>query len=182
MLLNPKGSSFYFVFPRGFFPEVITEKYLPYIKKQPIPFDNINDYMNSTIQTIGFPSMQIDSVEQVRNLGKKIQYKSATPIQDLFSQDFNIDFKNTDGFMNYFIMLDTVLWNLNFKNENLWVQDLPLRILDGEGNIVASVTFKQSIFTSFSELSLNYTQNNPQFESFKMGFKCNYIDIRMEFK
>ncbi len=84
--------------------------------------------------------------------------------------------------MNYFIMLDTVLWNLNFKNENLWIQDLPLRILDGEGNIVASVTFKQSIFTSFTELSLNYTQNNPQFESFKMGFKCNYIDIRMEFK
>ncbi len=55
MLLNPKGNSFYFVFPRGFFPPVVVDKYMPYIKKQPIPFDNINDYMNSTIQTIGFP-------------------------------------------------------------------------------------------------------------------------------
>lgn len=182
MLLNPKGSSFYFVFPRGFFPEVVTKKYLPYIKKQPIPFDNLNDYMNSTIQSIGFPSMQMDSVEQVRNLGKKITYKSATPVQDLFSQEFNVGFKNTDGFINYFIMLDTILWNLNFKNDNLWIQDLPLRILDNEGNIVSSVTFKESIFTSFSELSLSTTENNPQFTAFTMGFKCNYIDIRIEFE
>ena len=75
MLLNPKGNSFYFVFPRGFFPKSVVDKYLPYIKRQPIPFDNIDDYMNSTIQTIGFPNMTIDSVEQVRNLGKKISYK-----------------------------------------------------------------------------------------------------------
>jgi hypothetical protein len=182
MLLNPKGNSFYFVFPRGFFPPVVVDKYLPYIKKQPIPFDNINDYMNSTIQTIGFPGMNIDSVEQVRNLGKKISYKSSTPVQDLFSQDFTVGFKNADGFINYFIMLDTILHFLNFENPQLHLQDLPLRIMDNEGNIVMSVTFQGTILTSYSELQLSYASNTNQFTPFTLGFKCNYIDIVLEAK
>jgi hypothetical protein len=182
MLLNPKGNSFYFVFPRGFFPPPVVDKYLPYIKKQPIPFDNINDYMNSTIQTIGFPSMNIDSVEQIRNLGKKISYKSSTPVQDLFSQDFTVGFKNVDGFVNYFIMLDTILHFLNFKNPQLHLQDLPLRIMDNEGNIVMSVTFQGTILTSYSELQLSYASNANQFTPFTLGFKCNYIDIVLEAK
>ena len=105
MLLNPKSSSFYFVFPKGFFPAKVVDKYLPYLKKQPIPFDTVSAYMNSTIRSVGFPSMTIDSVEQVRPLGKKINYKSGTPVQELFSKDFAIQFKLVDGFINYFIML-----------------------------------------------------------------------------
>ena len=83
MLLNPKSNSFYFNFPRGFFSERVTDKYEDYIKKQPIPFNDVAQYVNSTIQSVGFPGLSIDSVEQVRNLGKKIAYKSATPTQDL---------------------------------------------------------------------------------------------------
>jgi hypothetical protein len=180
MLLNPKGNSFYFVFPRGFFPQFVADKYLPYIKRQPIPFDNINDYMNSTIQTVGFPQMTIDSVEQIRNFGKKISYKSSTNVQDLFSHDFSIGFKNVDGFINYFIMLDTILDFINFANPEVFLMNLPLRIMDSQGGIVASVVFQEVLFTSFGEIELNYTSNNPQFSAFSVGFKCNYLDIKME--
>lgn len=182
MILNPKSSSFYFVFPKGFFPPVVVDKYLPYLKKQPIPFDNVSNYMNSTIRSIGFPSMSIDSVEQIRPLGKKINYKSGTPVQDLFSKDFSIQFKLVDGFVNYFIMLDTVLHFLDFENPDLFIQDLPLRIMDNEGNIVMSVSFQGVTLTSFSELELAYTSNSPQPASFNVGFKCNYIDIVLEAK
>lgn len=182
MILNPKSNSFYFIFPKGFFPSVVTDKYLPYLKKQPIPFDDVSSYMNSTIRSIGFPSMTIDSVEQTRNLGKRITYKSGTPIQDLFSRDFNIQFKNVDGFINYFIMLDTILHFMDFKNPNLFIQNLPLRIMDNEGNIVTSITFQEVTLTSFSELELTYTSNSPQPTSFNVGFKCNYIDIVLEVK
>ena len=182
MILNPKSNSFYFVFPKGFFPSVVTDKYLPYLKKQPIHFDDVSSYMNSTIRSIRFPSMTIDSVEQTRNLGKRITYKSGTPIQDLFSRDFNIQFKNVDGFINYFIMLDTILHFMDFKNPDLFIQNLPLRIMDNEGNIVTSITFQEVTLTSFSELELTYTSNSPQPTSFNVGFKCNYIDIVLEVK
>ena len=182
MLLNPKSSSFYFNFPKGFFSERVTEKYKKYIERQPIPFDSVQSYVNSTIQSIGFPSMTIDSVEQVRPLGKKIAYKGSTPVQDLFSKDFSINFKMADGFINYFIMLDTVLDFVNFANGQTFVQNLPVRIMDNDGNIVTSVTFQEVLFTSFSELELNYTNNNPSYTSFTLGFKCNYLDIVLEAK
>ena len=41
MILNPKANSFYFNFPKGFFSERVTQKYEKYIKRQPIPFDNV---------------------------------------------------------------------------------------------------------------------------------------------
>jgi hypothetical protein len=182
MLLNPKASSFYFVFPRGFFPEKVIDKYLPYLKKQPIPYDTLDNYINSSIQSITMPSVTIDSVEQVRNLGKKIYYKGATPVQDLFSHELTIGFKNSDAYLNYFIMLDTILHFLNFKNQELFIQDLPVRIMDNEGNIVFSVEFKEVTLTSFSEVELNYSNNNPAYSAFTMGIRYNYIDILLEAK
>jgi hypothetical protein len=182
MLLNPKQNSFFFQFPKGFFPEIIVEKYLPYLKKQPVPFDSLSQYVNSTIQTINFPGLQLDSVEQVRPLGKKVTYKGSTPIQDLFTKDLNVQFRLVDGFINYFIMLDTILWYVNFAQEQIFIQNLPLRIMDSEGNIVVSATFEQAIISSFSELQFSYTSNAAQDANFSMGFNFNYLDIKLEAK
>lgn len=182
MILNPKASNFYFNFPKGFFSERVVEKYTKYIEKQPIPFESVQQYVNSTIQSISFPSLSIDTVEQVRPLGKKITYKSATPIQDLFSKEITINFKSTDGFINYFIMLDTILDFLNFGNPQVFVQSLPLRILDNEGNVVFSVVFDEVLFSSFGGLELNYTNNNPSYTGFSLGFTCNYLDVKFEAK
>lgn len=180
MLLNSRSSSYYFVFPRGFFPQQVVDKYKPYVYKQPFQYDNIPAFINSTIQSVSFPSMNIDSVEQVRKLGKRVAYKSSTPVQDLFTREFNIDFRCVEGFTNYWIFLETVLFFLNFKNDQLFIQDFPLRLLDNDGNIITTVRFKEVILTSFSELQLNYTQNNYQANTFSVGFKCNYIDIDLE--
>ena len=79
-------------------------------------------------------------------------------------------------------MLDTILHFLNFENPQLRLADLPLRIMDNEGNIVTSVTFKEVILTSYSELQLSYASNANQFTQFTVGFKCNYLDIVLEAK
>jgi hypothetical protein len=179
-MLNARANSFYFVFPRGFFPDVVQEKYLDYIKRQPTPYDTITSFMNSSIQSVGFPGLQMDLVEQTRNLGKRINYQSATPVQDLFSREFDVSFRISEGFINYFIMLETVLDKLNFKNPQVFIQNLPLRILDNDGNIVTTVTFKEVTLTSMNNLNLNYTQNAPSVYTFSVGFKCNYLDISLE--
>jgi hypothetical protein len=79
-------------------------------------------------------------------------------------------------------MLDTILHFLNFENPQVFIQDLPVRIMDNEGNIVTSLKFQEVILTSFSELELSYTSNAPQPTSFNVGFKANYIDIVLEAK
>lgn len=182
MLINSKNSNFYFVFPRGFFPRAVTDKYLPYLKKQPTAYESIDQLMNSSIQSINFPSLQATTVEQVRYLGKKVNYKGAVPIQDLFSKDFTISFRHVDGYINYFVMLDTLLYFLNFKNPDVHSIDLVLRTMDNQGNIVTSVSFKETILTGITNLDFNYTQNSPQNAAFSLTFVCNYIDIVLEAK
>jgi hypothetical protein len=179
-LINPRGNTFYFTFPKGFFPEEVVKKYEPFIKRQTIPFDTIGAYINSTIQSVSFPSLTIDGVEQTRMLGKRISYQSATPVQDLFNKDIAVTFKMVDGYINYFIVLETILHHLNFKTGDLYLPNLPLRMMDGNGNIIVSVQFKLVTVTSVSEISLSYTANTPQATNFSLGMKANYIDLDLE--
>ena len=182
MILNAKGNNFYFVFPRGFFPEAVTSKYTPYLERQPVAYETISQLMNSTIQSVTVPSIQMTTVEQTRYLGKKVRYKSSVPIQDLFSTDFSVTFKMTDGFLNYFVMLDTLLYFLNFKNSDVHSMDLAVRVLDNDGNIVTTIGFKETILQSLGELQLNYTSNAPDTQTFSLGFSCNFIDVILEAK
>lgn len=180
MILNSRANSFYFVFPKGFFPPGVQDKYFQYIKGQSIPYDTLTQYMNSTIQSVSFPSLAATNVTQTRPLGKTITYQSATPIQNMFSQGFSVTFRMAEGFVNYFIMLETMLEHLNFKNPELFVENLPLQTLDNNGNVITTIQFKGVTIASLSELTLNYTQNAPAATSFSAGFNYNYLSIDLE--
>lgn len=182
MILNSKGSNFYFVFPKGFFPDSVTEKYLPYLKRTPSPYETIAQMMNSSLQAVSLPQLQSGTAEQTRYLGKKQRYKSSVPIQDLFSQDFTVTFKLLDGYINYFVMLDTLLWYLDFKNPAQYSYDLVVRLTDNNGNIVTSISLKNTILTTISELSISYTSNSPEIQTFTLSFSCNFIEILLEAK
>lgn len=179
-ILNARSNSFYFNFPKGFFPQSVENRWIDYLKKQPTPYDTITSYMNSSIQSVGFPTLSTSLVSQTKNLGKQINYQSATPVQDLFSRDFDVSFRIGQGFTNYFIMLETVLDKLAFQNDDLFTPVLPLRILDNEGGVVVSVIFKEVNLTGINGISLNYTQNAPAANIFTVGFKCNYMELEME--
>lgn len=179
MILNSRASSFYFVFPKGFFPESVVAKYMPYVKSLQTPYDTLTQFMNSTIQSINFPGMSISQSEQTKYLGKKVSYKGATPVQDLFNQNFNVSFRLGEGFINYWIMLDTVLSFENFANDQIFIPSLPLRFLDNNGNVLVTNNFQNVILTSISEVQLNYTQNSPQVNTFTVGFKSNFMHIEL---
>lgn len=180
-ILNARASSYYFIFPREFFPESIKSKYKTYIFKQPIPYDNVMDFINSTIQGIDIPGLTMNTVQQVRKLGKIIKYKNSMPVQDLFNKEFTINFRMVDGYINYWILLETILYFLNFKQESLFIPDFPLRILDNEGNIMISIIFKEVLISNISSLAMNSVQYDPDVNIFSLAFSSNYIDIDLEF-
>ena len=181
MLLNSRQNGFIFNFPRGYFGTSLEEKYNAYVNRMPIPWDTLKDFMNSTIQQVSFPTFQgIDHVEQTRPGGYKQSYKSATNIQNLIKRDFSVTFKLGEGFINYWIMYEHMVSFLDFSNEEQYLPDLKLHLLDHEGIIMASVEFQQPIYTSLSEVQLNYSSTTPQFSTFSVGFRCNYVNIKLE--
>ena len=181
MLLNARQNGFIFNFPRGFFSDALNQKYLGYVKRMPIPYDSMKDFMNSTIQQITFPTFQsIDHVEQTRPGGYKQNYKSSTNIQNLVKRDFNVTFKLGEGFINYWVMYESIVEFLDFNNKEEVLPDLTLHLLDHEGVIMATVDFQQPIYTSLSEVQLNFASTTPQFTTFSVGFRCNYVKIKLD--
>jgi len=181
MLLNSRQNGFIFNFPKGFFSASLEKKYHAYVKRMPIPYDTLKDFMNATIQQVTFPTFQgIDHVEQTRPGGYRQNYKSSTNIQNLIRRDFTVTFKLGEGLINYWIIYESMVEFLDFQNENQYLPDLGLMLLDHEGIIMASVKFQQPIYTSLSETQLNYSSTTPQFQTFSVGFRCNYVDIKLE--
>ena len=181
MLINARQNSFFFQFPKGFFSQALEDKYVGYVKRMPIPYDTLRDFMNSTIQQVSFPTLTaIDNVTQTRPGGFTQRYKSSTTLQNLIQRDYTITFKLGEGFINYWIMYDCIVEFLDFQNKEEYLPSMTLRLLDNNGVVMASVEFQQSIFTSLSEVQLNYASTTPEFSAFHVGFKCNYIQTTLE--
>jgi hypothetical protein len=77
-------------------------------------------------------------------------------------------------------MYESMVNFLDFGNKQEYLPDLTLRLLDHEGVIMSSVQFEQPIYTSLSEVQLNFSSTTPQFSSFSVGFRCNYVKIKLE--
>lgn len=181
MILNARQNGFIFNFPKGFiYPEVV-QKYEGYIKRMPIPYDTINDFINSTIQSVNFPTLRtVDTVDQIRPGGFKQTYKSATTLQNLIQRDFTITFKLGEGFINYWVIYENIIKFLDFQNSEQYLPDFRLLLLDNDGIIMASVLLQQPVITSLSEIQLNYSSTTPQFQTFSVGFHCNYVNVKLE--
>ena len=181
MILNARQNGFIFNFPKGFIYQEVVDKYKGYIKRMPIPYDTINDFINATIQSINFPTLRtIDTVEQVRPSGFKQTYKSATTLQNLIQRDFTVTFKMGEGFINYWVIYENIIRFLDFQNPDQYFEDFKLMLLDNEGVIMASVLLEQPLVTSISELQLNYASTTPSFSTFNVGFRCNYVNVKLE--
>lgn len=181
MILNARQNGFIFNFPKGFIYPNVVQKYEGYIKRLPIPYDTVTDFINATIQSVNFPTLRsIDSAEQIRPGGFRQSYKSATTLQNLIQREFSVTFKLGEGFINYWVIYDNIVKFLDFQNPNEYLPDFRLLLLDNDGIIMASVILQQPIVTSLSEIQLNYSSSTPGFSTFSVGFKCNYVDVNLE--
>jgi hypothetical protein len=181
MFLNSRQNSFIFNFPKGFFPASVEQKYKGYLEKMPVPFDTVRDFMNHTIQSVTFPTISMsEAVEQVRTTGFRQRYKNATNIQNLIARDFTVTFKLVEGYLNYWILFETMVDYFDFKNPNQYLPDIPLRMLDNDGVMMTSIIFNEVMLLGMSALTLNYANTTPQFSNFNASFKCNSVEIKLE--
>ena len=177
MIVNARSNQFIFRFPKAWFPEVVTNKWDPYVLRLPIPFERTESLMTNSIQSVTFPTISMEPVFQTRKLGKQQGYKNSVPIQDLFSKGITVTFRLLEGHINYWIMLDTVLNYLNFQEEKLYMDEMYLQALDQEGHVVNTIKFDKAYFMNMSEISLAYSDNNPDFKSFSVTFGFNWMEI-----
>ena len=175
---------FYIGFPKKFISEQIEGFYQPYVKRMPTYVDSPRELVKSTVQAITIPSFGYPVVEQ--NYKDKYfpsaitrQNRSSLNPQDLSDKSLTITFKMINGYVNYWIMLDAFFEHYDYSNENPYMFDLPVHIMDNDGTIMFSRVFKDCIFSAISEFQISYSDNIAGFDTFDVTF--NYTTSEMKF-
>tara|TARA_A100001037_G_scaffold303591_1_gene337994 strand:- start:12333 stop:12884 length:552 start_codon:yes stop_codon:yes gene_type:complete len=181
MILNSRNNLFDFRFPSNFIPEEVAEKYKDYLHKIPgTLLENPIDFINYSIQAINLPGITFDPVSQSDNDGTTRYHRGKIPIQNTVDRQFSVTLQLLDGYINYWIMLDTLLYYYAEQTREKYTPDMKLRILDAEGLGVASISFEKPILNQISELNLSMSENVAEFNTFTMNFYYNKFSIKID--
>lgn len=190
MILNAKNNQFVFRFPKGFINEEIEQKYNFYLKRLPTPFENILDYVNHTIQSVTFPSVGSDEIEQFvgrktsvdgKNVTKNPQYwRQSMDMSRILPKEFTVNLKAADAYLNYWVLFEVFKAYLEIPNMEDYFPDMSIMYLDREGYQLLTVDMKQPIMKGISEVEMNYSATAMEFRTFSVTFKYNTFDINVK--
>lgn len=177
MRLSSQGNQFVFNLPSDFIPQKLIERYKVILEKNHIQYENVIDYLNSTIQSVTLPGISFDLVKQVYPRGKERFYKPAINVQDIITnRELNIDFRSVDSHLNYFIIYDIV--NKHYLDvDNLYLNPFMLTCVDIHRDAIYRIFFREIILKSLSDMTFNYSKFNMSESTFTLTFNYNFYDI-----
>lgn len=191
MLLNSKNNQFVFRFPKGFIYSEIEKKYNYYINRLPTPFENMTDYVNHTIQSVTFPAVGSDEVEQWvglktdlpggQHLTKKtVAWRQSLDMNRIIPKEFSVNFKATDAYLNYWVMFELFQKYLEVTNKEDFLPNLDLMYLDRDGHQILRIKLFDVLMKGISEVEMSYSATAMEFRTFSCTFKYNYFEIDVD--
>lgn len=177
MRLSSQNSQFIFNLPSDFIPQEIINTYTPILEKNWIQYENVIDYLNSTIKSVNYPGLSIQTPEQTLIRGKKRSYKPATNVQDILSShELPVTFRSVDSDLNYMLCLD--IFSKHYLDvENLYINPFTLTCVDSWRDAIYRIHFMEIIAISLSDNVFDYSQQKVNSKEFTVTFKFNFSDV-----
>jgi hypothetical protein len=177
MRLSSQGSQFVFNLPSDFLKPEILATYTPILEKNWVQYENVIDYINSTIKSVNFPGISFDMPKQTLIRGKERQYKPAKNVQDITTtHDLTITFRSVDSDLNYWLVFDII--NKHYLDvENSFVFPFTITCVDIHRDGIYVIRFYEIILKSLSDNNFNYSQQKVSSKEFTMTFHFNFYDI-----
>ena len=177
MRLSSQNSQFVFNLPSDFLPQEIINTYTPILEKNWVQYENVIDYLNSTIKNVSFPGISFDGPKQVYPRGKERYYKPAKNVQDIITtRDITVTFRSVDSDLNYWLMFEIVSKHY-LDVENLYVNPFTITCVDIHRDAVYRIAFRQIILKSLSDKTFDYSQQKVNEQTFTLTFGFNFYDI-----
>ena len=177
MRLSSQGSQFIFNLPSDFIKQEIINTYTPILEKNWVQYENVIDYINSTIKSVNFPGVGIDMPRQVGMRGKERQFKPAKNVQDITStHELTVTFRSVDSDLNYWLVFD-ILTKHYLDVENAWVNPFTITCVDIHRDAIYVIRFYEIILKGLSDNTFNYSQQKVNSKEFTMTFHFNFYDI-----
>jgi hypothetical protein len=176
MRINSQNNQFVFSLPQAYITKDIEEKFQILMEKNFVQYNDVMDYLNSTIKDMVFPSVSYEKAEQRLYHGKKKYYREAGNVADKFQGEIDITYRSVDSHMNYFLLLE--ICNRYYLQDNPnYLPTLNIKILDKDGDVIYIILLKDVIISSLSELRLAYYATDFAEQTFTLQFAYNFIDI-----
>ena len=176
MRLNSQSSQFVFNLPPNFLPPEIIQSYTPILEKNWIQYENVIDYLNSTIKSANFPGITLETPKQNLIRGKERMYKPATNVQDIVNHDITITFASVDADINYWIIFDIVTKHY-LDVDNLYLNPFTITAVDIHRDGIYTIMFKEIILKSLSDNKFDYSQQKVSSKEFTLTFHFNFYEI-----
>lgn len=177
MRLSSQGSQFIFNLPSDFVKQEVINTYTPVLEKNWVQYENVIDYINSTIKSVNFPGIGFDMPRQINMRGKERQFKPAKNVQDITStHELTVTFRSVDSDLNYWLMFDIL--NKHYLDvENSWVNPFTITCVDIHRDAIYVIRFYEIILKGLSDNTFNYSQQKVNAKEFTMTFHFNFYDI-----
>jgi hypothetical protein len=177
MRLSSQGSQFIFNLPSDFLKQETIETYTPILEKNWVQYENVIDYINSTIKAVNFPGISFDMPKQTNMRGKERQFKPAKNVQDITStHDLTVTFRSVDSDLNYWLVFD-ILTKHYLDVENAFVNPFTITCVDIHRDAIYIIRFYEIILKGLSDNTFNYSQQKVNSKEFTLTFHFNFYDI-----
>jgi hypothetical protein len=177
MRLSSQGSQFVFNLPSDFIKQEVINTYTPILEKNWVQYENVIDYINSTIKAVNFPGISFDMPKQINMRGKERQFKPAKNVQDITStHDLTVTFRSVDSDLNYWLVFD-ILTKHYLDVENAFVNPFTITCVDIHRDAIYVIRFYEIILKGLSENTFNYSQQKVNAKEFTLNFHFNFYDI-----
>lgn len=177
MRLSSQSSQFIFNLPSNFLPSEIIQTYNPILEKNWIQYENVIDYINSTIKSVNFPGISFEIPKQITMRGKERQFKPAKNIQDITTtHELTVSMRSVDSDLNYWLMFD-ILSKHYLDTDNQWLNPFTITCVDIHRDAIYVIRFYEIILKGMGENTFNYSQQKVQSKEFNLTFHFNFYDI-----
>lgn len=186
MRLSTISSQFVFNLPSTFLPTELVAQYNEALEKNWIQYSNVTDYLNSTIKSINYPGLSMETPEQIRMRGKKINFKPVTNVHDILTtRDLTVTFRSVDSDLNYMM-----LWEICQKHymalssgngpsniEHHYLDPFVMKVVDIHRDVIYTTTFRELIFKSLDDTTFDYSEQSYNNKEFSVVFTFNWIEV-----
>lgn len=178
MVLNNLNQNFAIWFaPNTFYPEV-NDLWKPLFKRMYLPYVTLEDFFNSQITQVSFPSVSSQNVKQgFQNY--KLTKRPGLQLDHQMAKTVTLTIKLTESYLTYFIARQQFDLFLRYGKEakELYMPPLSVTILDDGGFEIITYTYNQLTPTNLSDFDLAYAARPGTFNTFTWEFEYNYFDI-----
>ena len=177
MRLSSQASQFIFNLPQAFLKPEIIDTYTPILEKNWVQYENVIDYLNSTIKGVNFPGISFELVKRLEVRGKERMLKPAKNIQDIpTTHDLTVTFRSVDSDLNYWLMFDIISKHY-LDTDNAFLEPFTITCVDIHRDAIYIIRFYEIILKSLSENTFNYSQQKVNAKEFTITFHFNFYDI-----